>query len=499
MLSFLAVAGIASSQTFSSVYNRDTHDQFEMKSSSAKARILGPLYRLDSEWVFANPYKKLTEASINFSLEESATLAGFGYWYKREYVPGVLMDKNLAWFIYTAITSRNRDPGIMEQVDSRTYHAQVYPLAIGYDFRLALNSVGLLPADVKGAYIPTPVHPAKNGKPKLEVDSYETSRIFQDGDKWRVKALENPKEIDMHAQRFKDGRYYVVGSLGADGKIVKGLEGVLYARVGDKGRYFSGYRRGLGTVTVTTPTGPRTRRLHGNDRGTDTAKVWANMKLVQQPPKTRKALVKFSLKYGIPSQATALLAVPQEEMKLFREKAAEFRRLEREKARKQREWEANRQQNWQNSGGGDPEIRVHYPTAKTVYAILPDGRSFDLTRGSNGYWGGSFDIPADAAEGEFKVRVFARMEDGTTAEQTVITTVDRTAPEGKALVEDGKIVVRSEPGLARVIAVLADGRELEMKEEEAGVYRLALGSSIKIVKILLMDKAHNRTILPWLQ
>ena len=58
--------------------------------------------------------------------------------------------------------------------------------------------------------------------------------------------------------------------------------------------------------------------------------------------------------------------------------------------------------------------------------------------------------------------------------------------------ERGELVIRSESGLARVIAVMADGEEIEVEESvEKGVYRLKLNRQT-VVSVILFDHAHNR-------
>ena len=38
-----------------------------------------------------------------------------------------MYDTDEAWKIYTAVTSRGRDPGIMDRPSPQDYHAQIYP------------------------------------------------------------------------------------------------------------------------------------------------------------------------------------------------------------------------------------------------------------------------------------------------------------------------------------------------------------------------------------
>ncbi len=114
-LSLLVLAQMASAQLVDQCFDRDTNEPFKFKSVSSNAVVKGPMVKRTTVYTFDNPAKKLTEATIAVELKHSEVLGGFGYWYKDEFVPGTLMDKQKAWFIYTAITSRNEDPGIMVQ------------------------------------------------------------------------------------------------------------------------------------------------------------------------------------------------------------------------------------------------------------------------------------------------------------------------------------------------------------------------------------------------
>ena len=89
----MALAALTSAQTLSSVYNRDTGEAFELKSATTTSTVYGAIVKNKTVFTFANPYASLTEASINFSLGQGSVLDGFAYWYKNEYVKGILMDK----------------------------------------------------------------------------------------------------------------------------------------------------------------------------------------------------------------------------------------------------------------------------------------------------------------------------------------------------------------------------------------------------------------------
>jgi hypothetical protein len=315
-------------------------------------------------------------------------------------------------------------------------------------------------------------------------------------------------DMQVYAQRHKDGYTYIAGILRTDKPNedlkLAGIHKVYWARPeGARDgsiKYFVGRRKGPGTIRIATsgedPTYQKTKYIKANERGSDAAKLWAHQRLIQDQWMRNKDVLAFSLKYQVPSAQTALLAVPQQEMRIFKRKAAEYRRHQAQEVRKERSWQTQRQQNWSTSSGGDPEIRVYGPTADRVYAVLPDGRSFDLVKDSEGYWGGNYDIPANAPEGTYNVRVISVDRAGQESTQNVSYQVDRTAPKGTLKVEDGFLVLTSEPGLAKVVVVFGDGTEENMLETTPGVYKLAVGPR-RVVKVVLMDKAHNLSELQW--
>lgn len=494
-------AATLTAQTLDRVYNRDTEESFKLKSVTNDTTVMGPIVKQKTVFAFENPYKKLTEASVWFSLDWAAVLSGFAYWYKYEYVPGILMDKQKAWFIYTAITSRNEDPGIMVQTSPSSYHAQIYPLAVGHDLRVELTSVGFLRPETTGLKVPAP---SKTDEVPYEmhVKSYRPDTVAEQNDGYVVDyPRKTPLDMQLYAQRHKDGWVYVAGLVRRDSVEqainLKGLKNVFWSQPmeGDQAaRWFIGRRKGPGTVSVSTKGGSDVQKVHANDRGSDTSKLWAHQALMQRDWRSNRDVLRFSMKYGIPSAQTALLAVPQEQMKLFKKKEAEFRRKQAEQARRDRAWQNNRSQNWRNNNGGDPEIRVTLPGAVRAFAVLPDGRRIDLRPSGNDVWGGSYDIPVLAPEGEYVIKIVGIRQDGSEFTSTTSYEIDRTKPVGSYEIINGWLIVKSEPKLTRIIAVMKDGDEIPMKETEPGVYKVELNSR-KPMSVILYDANHNRGVV----
>ena len=501
----MALAAFTSAQNLSGVYNRDTGQAFELKSATTTSTVYGAIVKNKTVFTFANPYESLTEASINFSLGHGSVLDGFAYWYKNEYVKGVLMDKAKAWFIYTAITSRNRDPGIMEQVSPSSYHAQIYPLAVGYDLRVELTAVEFLKPTPDGWLLPdVPEHNGIKVQRFVNTANPFVQLAYQDGRYEVHKPKLDDVQVFTTAQRGPGGRTYVAGVIYTENQPnavdLNGLRDPHIVQTNGGETSFVGWTRG-GSAFPISVAGRRIQvPVNVVTEGDETSKLWAHQMLIHHKFKNRKEVLDFSMRYQVPSKFTALLAVPEEEMKLFREKAAEFEKKQKEEARRQRAWQEQRRLNANSSQGGDPEIRIAFDNCISAYAKLPDGRVIQLKSTGQNIWGGNFEIPADAPEGEYIVRVYAMKRDGTVQIEDIKYTVDRTPPKGvlEAKVVKGVVIltVRSEPGLDRVTAYFPDGRELRLEESEPGVYTIALPRDSKgSLLIVLMDSAHNRTEL----
>jgi hypothetical protein len=512
-IALVLVAASAYPQSVSSVYNRDTHEPFKLKNVKVWSTVVGPIVRTSTLLTYDNPYKTLTEATLNFDMEQAAALSGFAYFYGDEYVPGQLMDKDKAWFIYTAITSRNRDPGIMEQWSPTDYHCQIYPIMQGRDLRVRLYSVGFLKPSGTMLSLPKPSAPRAVGYETVDgtladldwnVRTVRSGPAVKEGADFKVPDLTGPARAV--AQKFKDGRVYVAGLMRAHGDESQEptfavLRDPKVVHLDPDTIAFMGWLPHNKKIAVRHNGVRVALKPERINSGSDAAKLWAQQMLATARWTRKKDVLHFSLKYGVPSNATALLAVPSEQMRLFRdkekkwqEKQAEQRRREREQARQRRGW--NNGQNWSNGGGGDPEIRVTFAHANAVEAILPDRRVIELVPNGD-VWGGNFEIPATAPEGEYRVRIVAHLNDGTVTERSWTYRVDRTPPTGttRFVLENGRLFleVRSAKQLAEVAAYAGDGRKWVLKQVEPGVYRVEVPPTVGLrLTVVMKDSASNK-------
>lgn len=588
---------VGSAQTIISVYNRDTHQEFRLRSASVVHTMIGPIVRTSTWLIFDNPSQIPTEASLNFDLPPGSTLGGFAYQYGDEYVPGRLMDKARAWQIYTAITKRGRDPGIMEQTSSVAYHCQIFPIKVGRDLRIRLWTVAPLLPNGSGWTLPKPdirltgTVALTEWKVRDALDDHG----LRDAATFPIRVTGQTEAV---AQRFKDGRIYVVGRVRLPSRAAPTIEieHAFYepqyragqgAEVTDKvkGSIAAGattvaaenylledpnpgifkqlrviYRINGREMTQTVPEHELFRpmeqmpdapkisglqdvktvfldkwtvafygrqpvkarpivadfegkhidvRPHRLGSGTDAARLWAQEMLTTHsvPP---KSLASFSLWYGAPSRATALLAVPKAEMRAYLRREADRLQREMEADRANRTWGGRGGQglNWRAGRGGDPEIRVVIPGAFRASAILPDGRVLALSKIADGsgreVWGGNFEVPARMPEGIYTVRVLGDKADGSVEEQDWTYTVNRTPPVGRAeVIVDPRVNqinpgahrlrVTAAPKLAEVAVYALDGSRLILTETKPGVYEAELTEKFSGRLIVVMkDDAGNK-------
>ncbi len=534
LLGVLCLAGAGAAQNLTSVYNRDSGESFSLKSVKTHSIVKGPIVKTTTVYTFHNPYKNLTEASFNFSLPWGSALGGFAYWYKNEYVPGMLMDKDQAWFIYTAITSRNRDPGIMDQVAPDAYHAQIYPLAVGYDLRIELTSIDFLQPKPDRFVLPMATWPqGQEVKPEWQVDveSHGLIKMTMNDKVERVRqgfAVDDPFEtsdngmdINYIAEKGPDGAIYVAGTcrslkpMEIDENSVKTFgfdEDWVWSPYVDSWKYeedpysfhFVGKMKEARGAAIRI--GDRKFEIYPRNiqRGNWASKLYAQAMLTHIEFKNKQAVLDFSLKYQVPSRFTALLAVPKEEWKLFEEKKKEFQRQEAARRRKAERDQQNRPIpgtanpfNWSTSRGGDPEIRVHEPKAQRAEAVLPDGRVLTLKPEASGWWKGNFEIPASAPEGEYEVKIRFFSTKGLLREQVIKYKVDRTVPEGKLSISGLTLTIESEPGLHDVTLQTEDGKIVKFAETSPGVYQLTLSKLPKgRAVVVLKDDGSNKKVIP---
>lgn len=112
---------------------------------TATAVVEGPVAATAMVLTFANESDERIEADFLYELPPHAVPTYFAYWYGKEKVVARIADKERAQAIYHYITSRMRDPALVEMQDSRTLRARIFPVMPNSDLRVEVHFVQALP------------------------------------------------------------------------------------------------------------------------------------------------------------------------------------------------------------------------------------------------------------------------------------------------------------------------------------------------------------------
>lgn len=106
----------------------------EMHAYGAYATIrLEMAFKTDPDWT--------DEVDFMVKLPENTEATAFAYWFQDEYVKAKTVDKQRALAIYEFITTRRRDPALIELVGRRQFRVRIAPVDVTKDLKVELKLV----------------------------------------------------------------------------------------------------------------------------------------------------------------------------------------------------------------------------------------------------------------------------------------------------------------------------------------------------------------------
>lgn len=111
------------------------------KSVKAEFHAYGAYATARLEMTFATDPNWANEVDFMMKLPESCEATGFAYWFGDEYVKAKTVEKQRAAAIYEFITSRQRDPALIELVGRRQFRVRIAPIDPTKDLRVEINLV----------------------------------------------------------------------------------------------------------------------------------------------------------------------------------------------------------------------------------------------------------------------------------------------------------------------------------------------------------------------
>ncbi len=89
--------------------------------------------------VFHNTESRQLEALYSFPVPKGASVANFSMWINGKEMVGEVLEKKRAREIYDSYKQQRRDPGLLEQVDYKTFEMRVFPIAPNADQKVQVT------------------------------------------------------------------------------------------------------------------------------------------------------------------------------------------------------------------------------------------------------------------------------------------------------------------------------------------------------------------------
>jgi Ca-activated chloride channel family protein len=100
----------------------------EMKQHDVHVTINNGVAVTEVDEVFVNTENRVVEALYTFPVPKQASVANFSMWIGGKEMIGEVVEKQRARQIYDSYKQVRRDPGLLEQVDYRTFEMRIFPI-----------------------------------------------------------------------------------------------------------------------------------------------------------------------------------------------------------------------------------------------------------------------------------------------------------------------------------------------------------------------------------
>lgn len=318
------------------------------KSIDAEVKISGQFATTKITHIFENPMYERVEAEFVYVLPKGATVTSFAYWYGDEKVPAYVAEKERAREIYKSITTRQRDPALVELVGKNSFRAKIFPVMPKADLRVEVTYVSVLTTDNGVPTFSLPIamkkgEPLESLKAHVEIDKEDwmqsifNSRgkvISEDGHKAVIEVDEkNVRPVENFRIGFKPKSPVVScfsgRASGKDGYFILTVPSSSKPQISVPGaKIFSlhtsrlgpltvvtGKYQGSGSGTVSFGKSKASINLSDEAKGTHIAvKKWAFDEIERLTAQgSAKQVISLSMLHGMPSKYTAWIAIPKEE------------------------------------------------------------------------------------------------------------------------------------------------------------------------------------------
>ncbi len=111
----------------------------EIKEHDVEVRINNGVAVTTVTQVFKNTEKRQVEALYTFPVPKGASVSNFSMWINGKEVVGEVLEKKRAREIYNSYKRVRRDPGLLEQVDYKTFEMRIFPINAGAEQKVQIT------------------------------------------------------------------------------------------------------------------------------------------------------------------------------------------------------------------------------------------------------------------------------------------------------------------------------------------------------------------------
>lgn len=317
------------------------------KNLDVKADINGAFAQTTVTTIYDNPNDDRIEADFIYTAPENAVVTGFAYWYGDEKVVARIVEKERAAQIYGYITSRMRDPALVEMIGKNTFRARIFPVEPRTDLKIEVQFAQTLAPTSSGWLWSFPLREeTKNAALdnfKLRVDVADKRRA-----RTNLGTLNGDNSLQIARENFKagdDARVEVTaeGSLrhelvsardgGADGFFalaaagdaapkISGIQTYDIVTVRGKNAVFTmGRYRNAGAATATVSAQEIALKFgDAVEKNNVASQLWAAGRIEELSKKSanKNTTIALSKRFGMPSKWTSWLAIPEEERQRYK-------------------------------------------------------------------------------------------------------------------------------------------------------------------------------------
>ncbi len=111
----------------------------EIKEQDVHVTINNGIAVTEIDQVFVNTEQRIVEALYTFPVPKGASVSNFSMWINGKEMIGEVVEKKRARQIYESYKQTRRDPGLLEQVDYKTFEMRIFPIPAGGEQRVKLR------------------------------------------------------------------------------------------------------------------------------------------------------------------------------------------------------------------------------------------------------------------------------------------------------------------------------------------------------------------------